>query len=67
MYESNQVGTTYLKFRSFMLQVIEYHPWVTLAPTLTRYIDQKDEILVCGCGNSEMSVDMFDDGKSEGV
>lgn len=55
-------------FRSSVLQVVEwYQPWVNLAPTLTRYIDKKDEILVCGCGNSEMSVDMFDDGKSGGV
>ncbi len=26
-------------------------------------MDEQDEVLVCGCGNSEMSVDMFDDGE----
>ncbi|CAM9112308.1 unnamed protein product, partial [Ectocarpus fasciculatus] len=25
-------------------------------------MDEQDEVLVCGCGNSEMSVDMYDDG-----
>ncbi|CAM9386929.1 unnamed protein product, partial [Choristocarpus tenellus] len=39
-----------------------YHPWATLAPFLTQYMDEDDMILVCGCGNSEMSVDMYDDG-----
>lgn len=47
-----------------MEQVIEwYHPWANLAPTLTQYMDEQDEVLVCGCGNSEMSVDMYDDGE----
>lgn len=46
------------------VQVVEwYHPWANLAPTLTQYMDEQDEVLVCGCGNSEMSVDMYDDGK----
>ncbi|CAM9505405.1 unnamed protein product, partial [Discosporangium mesarthrocarpum] len=39
-----------------------YHSWATLAPSLTQYMDEDDEILVCGCGNSELSVDMYDDG-----
>eukprot|EP00903_Cladosiphon_okamuranus_P016669 g15371.t1 len=44
-------------------EVVEwYHPWANLAPTLTQYMDEQDEVLVCGCGNSEMSVDMYDDG-----
>ncbi|CAM9307359.1 unnamed protein product [Ectocarpus sp. 12 AP-2014] len=44
-------------------EVVEwYHPWGNLAPTLTQYMDEQDEVLVCGCGNSEMSVDMYDDG-----
>lgn len=47
------------------VQVVEwYHPWANLAPTLTQYMDEQDEVLVCGCGNSEMSVDMYDDGES---
>lgn len=46
-------------------QVVEwYHPWASLAPTLTQYMDEQDQVLVCGCGNSEMSVDMYDDGES---
>lgn len=46
------------------VQVVEwYHPWANLAPTLTQYMDEQDEVLVCGCGNSEMSVDMYDDGE----
>lgn len=45
-------------------QVVEwYHPWANLAPTLTQYMDEQDQVLVCGCGNSEMSVDMYDDGE----
>lgn len=40
-----------------------YHPWANLAPTLTQYMDEEDEVLVCGCGNSEMSADMYDDGE----
>lgn len=40
-----------------------YHPWANLAPTLTEYMDEQDEVLVCGCGNSEMSADMYDDGE----
>lgn len=44
-----------------------YHPWANLAPTLTQYMDEQDEVLVCGCGNSEMSVDMYDDGEIRGV
>lgn len=48
------------------LQPVEwYHPWANLAPTLTQYMDEQDDVLVCGCGNSELSVDMYDDG--EGV
>lgn len=48
-----------------VLQVVEwYHPWANLAPTLTQYMDEQDEVLVCGCGNSEMSADMYDDGES---
>eukprot|EP00752_Nemacystus_decipiens_P006125 g5524.t1 len=44
-------------------EVVEwYHPWANLAPTLTQYMDEQDEVLVCGCGNSEMSADMYDDG-----
>lgn len=47
------------------VQVVEwYHPWANLAPTLTQYMDEQDEVLVCGCGNSEMSVDMYDDGEA---
>lgn len=41
-----------------------YLPWSKLAPCLTKYMDGKDDILVCGCGNSEMSVDMQDDGEN---
>eukprot|EP00904_Undaria_pinnatifida_P004609 jgi/Undpi1/14149/HiC_scaffold_9.g03800.m1 len=45
------------------VEVVEwYHPWSNLAPTLTQYMDEQDQVLVCGCGNSEMSIDMFDDG-----
>lgn len=45
-------------------QVVEwYHSWANLAPTLTQYMDEQDEVLVCGCGNSEMSADMHDDGE----
>lgn len=44
-----------------------YHPWANLAPTLTQYMDEQDEVLVCGCGNSEMSVDMYDDGEISGM
>lgn len=40
-----------------------YHPWSNLAPTLTQYMDEEDAVLVCGCGNSELSVDMYDDGE----
>ncbi|CAM9153473.1 unnamed protein product [Pylaiella littoralis] len=44
-------------------EVVEwYHSWANLAPTLTQYMDEQDEVLVCGCGNSEMSADMHDDG-----
>ncbi|CAM9270056.1 unnamed protein product [Scytosiphon promiscuus] len=39
-----------------------YHPWANLAPTLTQYMDEQDDVLLCGCGNSELSVDMYDDG-----
>lgn len=46
------------------VQVVEwYHPWANLAPTLTQYMDEQDVVLVCGCGNSEMSADMYDDGE----
>lgn len=41
-----------------------YHPWSNLATTLTQYMDVEDAVLVCGCGNSEMSVDMYDGGES---
>ncbi|CAM9421705.1 unnamed protein product, partial [Hapterophycus canaliculatus] len=39
-----------------------YHPWANLAPTLIQYMDEQDDVLICGCGNSELSVDMYDDG-----
>lgn len=26
-------------------------------------MDEQDQVLVCGCGNSEMSADMYDDGE----
>lgn len=47
------------------LQVSEwYHPWSNLAPILTQYMDEEDEVLECGCGNSEMCLDMYDDGET---
>lgn len=39
-----------------------YHPWINLATSLRHYIDKNDKILVVGCGNSEMSADMYAEG-----
>lgn len=58
------IWTKPIIFLTKCIQEVEwYHPWANLAPTLTQYMDEQDEVLVCGCGNSEMSVDMYDDGE----
>lgn len=50
----------------FPPQIMEWYlPWSKLAPCLTQYMDGEDDILVCGCGNSEISVDMHDDGEKQ--
>lgn len=28
-------------------------------------MDEDDAVLVCGCGNSELGVDMYDDGENQ--
>ncbi|CAM9725551.1 unnamed protein product [Chrysoparadoxa australica] len=39
-----------------------YQSWNNLAPSLLQYVDEMDAVLMCGCGSSTMTLDMFDDG-----
>eukprot|EP00611_Tribonema_gayanum_P030726 TRINITY_DN861_c1_g2_i2.p2 TRINITY_DN861_c1_g2~~TRINITY_DN861_c1_g2_i2.p2 ORF type:complete len:326 (-),score=139.27 TRINITY_DN861_c1_g2_i2:772-1749(-) len=39
-----------------------YHPWENIAPSLVQYMDEGDDVLVCGCGNSALSAAMHGAG-----
>lgn len=45
-----------------MCQCIRYGDFGELSGTLLKYIRPTDRILVAGCGNSELSADLYDIG-----
>lgn len=47
---------------SYMFIIFRYGNYVELCSILHKYIKQKDSVLVIGCGNSQLSSDLYDVG-----